>query len=356
MGKTSAARIFSKSLNCVQGPIPRPCDACDICLSIAAGNDVDVLEIDGASNRGIDEIRQLRSNVGVRPSRSRFKVYIIDEVHMLTKEAFNALLKTLEEPPEHVKFIFCTTDPEKIPITVLSRASVSILLRWKRRRLSNVWSKSSKPKAAPPKRLPWSSWQASCRVDARQSVPLGTATVLWWLFHYRRNGPRLAGDRRRGIVAELATALLEKNAAQSLQQLDQALSRGVDVGQLAEQLLGYLRNVLAALVGVSGDLLRQAPASDLKTLKACGEQWGLETILAAVQILDQSLTRMRQSVDRRTLIEVALIRICHLADLQSLTAAIGELRSGPGPHRGKARSPACLDHISIFYAFAHTRG
>ena len=116
---------------------------------------------------------------------------------------------------------------------------------------------------------------------------------------------------------------------ESLQQLDQALSRGVDVGQLAEQLLGYLRDVLAALVGVSGDLLPQAPASDLKTLKACGEQWGLETILAAVQILDQSLTRMRQSVDRRTLIEVALIRICHLAESPSLTAAIWERRSGP---------------------------
>src|SRR5690606_28041724 len=103
------------------GPAPRPCDQCDSCLAISAGRDVAVLEVDGASNRGIDEIRQLRQNAGVRPSRSRFKIYIIDEVHMLTKEAFNALLKTLEEPPSHVKFIFCTTDPGKIPITVVSR-------------------------------------------------------------------------------------------------------------------------------------------------------------------------------------------------------------------------------------------
>ena len=121
VGKTSTARILAKCLNCVQGPTAQPCGQCDTCLSIAAGDDVDVLEIDGASNRGIDEIRQLRSNVNVRPSRSRFKIYIIDEVHMLTVQAFNALLKTLEEPPEHVKFIFCTTDAEKIPITVLSR-------------------------------------------------------------------------------------------------------------------------------------------------------------------------------------------------------------------------------------------
>src|SRR4029079_2664907 len=108
-------------LDCVHGPTPTPCNECDICQSISAGSDVDVLEIDGASNRGIDEIRQLRQNVSVRPSRARFKIYIIDEVHMLTREAFNALLKTLEETPEHVKFIFCTTEASKIPITILSR-------------------------------------------------------------------------------------------------------------------------------------------------------------------------------------------------------------------------------------------
>ena len=121
VGKTSAARILAKALNCVEGPTPTPCGECDVCRSVATGDDVDVLEIDGASNRGIDEIRQLRQNVSVRPSRSRFKIYIIDEVHMLTKEAFNALLKTLEEPPEHVKFIFATTEANKIPITILSR-------------------------------------------------------------------------------------------------------------------------------------------------------------------------------------------------------------------------------------------
>src|SRR6476646_6654848 len=121
VGKTSAARILAKALNCVTGPTPTPCGECDVCRRVAAGDDVDVLEIDGASNRGIDEIRQLRQNVAVRPSRVRYKIYIIDEVHMLTKEAFNALLKTLEEPPPHVKFIFATTEVQKIPLTILSR-------------------------------------------------------------------------------------------------------------------------------------------------------------------------------------------------------------------------------------------
>src|SRR5205809_2591399 len=121
VGKTSTARILAKSLNRVNGPTATPCGECDQCRAIASGEDVDVLEIDGASNRGIDEVREIRANVQYRPSRARYKIYIIDEVHMLTTPAFNALLKTLEEPPPHVKFIFATTEVNKIPVTILSR-------------------------------------------------------------------------------------------------------------------------------------------------------------------------------------------------------------------------------------------
>lgn len=120
-GKTSMARVFSKALNCEKGPTINPCNKCDICKEITSGTSLDVIEIDGASNRGIDEIRSLRENVNLRPSKARYKIYIIDEVHMLTTEAFNALLKTLEEPPEYVKFIFATTAPEKILPTIMSR-------------------------------------------------------------------------------------------------------------------------------------------------------------------------------------------------------------------------------------------
>src|SRR5213596_870942 len=121
IGKTSTARIFAKALNCVKGPTTEPCDKCDSCKEIAEGRSLDVLEIDGASSRGIDEVRELRDTVRYAPARGKFKIYIIDEVHMLTKEAFNALLKTLEEPPAHVVFILATTEAHKLPETIISR-------------------------------------------------------------------------------------------------------------------------------------------------------------------------------------------------------------------------------------------
>src|SRR6202162_5515211 len=121
VGKTTAARILAKALNCVQGPTPTPCNACVNCREITAGNAVDVLEIDGASNTGVDDVREIIENVRYQPAKSRYKIYINDEVHMLSTSAFNALLKTLEEPPPHVKFIFATTEIQKVPITILSR-------------------------------------------------------------------------------------------------------------------------------------------------------------------------------------------------------------------------------------------
>ena len=332
VGKTSTARILSKALNCQKGTSPTPCHECDVCESIAAGDDVDVLEIDGASNRGIDEIRQLRSNVSVRPSRSRYKIYIIDEVHMLTKEAFNALLKTLEEPPEHVKFIFCTTDPEKIPITVLSRCqrfdfspvgADEIVTRLQ-------FIVESEGSSADVEALRLLARKAAGSVRDSQSLleQLMSFTAEKITVDAVHNMLGTAGATRLyGVVRALAS----HDAAGALSELDQAIGDGVDAGQLTEQLLGCLRDLMALSVGGGKELLLHSAESDAEELSKIANDWGTQNLLAAAQIVDEALARMRMVTHSRILLETALIRIAQLEDLQDLSQLITQIQSGVAP-------------------------
>jgi DNA polymerase-3 subunit gamma/tau len=340
VGKTSTARIFAKALNCVKGPTTEPCGECDICQGIAAGSDVDVLEIDGASNRGIDEIRQLRSNVNVRPSRARYKIYIIDEVHMLTTQAFNALLKTLEEPPEHVKFIFCTTEADKIPITVLSRCQRFDFAPLQAQaivdRLQHICDQEGV--TVEPQALQILARRANGSMRDSQSL-LEQLLSFSGKQLLAADVHRLLGTAQSGRLAAISRALAAHDAAGALTLLDEALRQGVDAGQLAEQLLGYLRDAMAAHLGCSPDLFLSTEASDAAELQELGGQLGLETLLAAAQILDQSLVRMKQSTQTRTLVELALVRIANLEQLQSLPALIAQLNSG-GPISAPAPAAA----------------
>jgi DNA polymerase-3 subunit gamma/tau len=319
VGKTSTARIFAKALNDPSGPTPTPDNSSDVALAIDAGEDVDVIEIDGASNRGIDEIRSLRSNVGVRPSRSRYKIYIIDEVHMLTGAAFNALLKTLEEPPAHVKFIFCTTDPEKIPITVLSRcqrfdfAPVEVTKIIDRLREIVVAESAEADDDA----LELIARRAAGSMRDSQSL---LEQVLSF------SDGRLTADQVHTMLGTanderlhaLALAMADRDAAEAIRQLDAGIDAGVDAGRMAEQLLGYFRDLMAVSVGCDPSLLRFTSASLHGELKELGEKWGLQTVLAVVGLIDQTLVRIRHSVHSRVLLEAALIQICTLPDLQHI--------------------------------------
>ena len=341
VGKTSTARILAKCLNCADGPTAQPCGQCDACVSIAGGDDIDVLEIDGASNRGIDEIRQLRSNVNVRPSRSRFKIYIIDEVHMLTVPAFNALLKTLEEPPEHVKFVFCTTDPEKIPITVLSRcqrfdfAPVATESIHERLRFI-VRSEGAQADDAALQLL-----ARRAGGSMRDSQSLLEQLLAFCGNHITETDVHaMLGTAQSGRLAAIAERLLARDTAGALAELDAAVQEGVDVGQLLEQLLGYFRDMMAAVVGCQADLMLYSAPAEHERLRAAGQQWGLETILAVVQIVDHTIARMRQSMQSRTLAEIALVRICSLEDLDDLTGLIGQLRGAASDVPAAVAAPA----------------
>ncbi len=328
VGKTSTARILAKSLNCVNGPTANPCGECDSCQSIAAGHDVDVLEIDGASNRGIDEIRQLRQNAGIRPSRSRFKIYIIDEVHMLTKEAFNALLKTLEEPPEHVKFIFATTEPEKLPVTVISRCqrfdfagikADSIVGRLRQIVDAEQIEADDAALVLLARRAGGSMRDSQSLLE--QLLSFGGAKITVTDVH------RMLGTASGSRMTNLGSAIASRDAATALAELDGALAEGADAGQVLEQLLSYSRDLMVSAVGGSRDLLQTEPA-EISELTQIAQRLGLPTILAMLQILDQTQARLRLSTTSRTLAEMAIVRLCTLENLTSLSSLISQIADG----------------------------
>jgi DNA polymerase-3 subunit gamma/tau len=322
VGKTSAARIYAKALECERGPAAEPCNECDSCRAIAAGQDVDVVEIDAASNRGIDEIRQLRQNVAVRPARGRFKIYIIDEVHMLTREAFNALLKTLEEPPPHVKFVLCTTEPEKLPITILSRCQrfdfTTVATPSIAGRLAQIVEAEGADVS--PEALTLIARRAAGSMRDSQSLLeqlLGSA-----------NGPvgvddvhALIGTGREERVGELVAAIAARDPARALAALDASLQGGADPGGVLDQLIAALRECLLASVGCDPSMLTLSQGLGID-LAALGGTLGTANLLAMLQVIDQSLSRMRTSGHAALLAEMAVIRMATLEDLQSLAVAI----------------------------------
>jgi len=339
VGKTSSARIFAKALNASADGSGVFDPNSDVAQAIDSGEDMDVLEIDGASNRGIDEIRQLRASVSARPSRSPYKIYIIDEVHMLTVQAFNALLKTLEEPPPHVKFIFCTTDPEKVPITVLSRCQRFDFAPVKTDQILERLQFICKNEGATaePEALQLIARRAAGSMRDSQSLleqilsfadsKITTATVH-----------EMLGTADESRLAEVAEALISRDSAQVLLLLHQAVEAGVDAGQLGEQILGYLRDMMTVGVGASVELLRTANPARADELVASAKRWGTMTLLSAIQILDESLVKMRHSTQSRTILEVAMVQICHLQDLQGLADLIRGLQAGKSPPMVSAAS------------------
>ncbi|UUO04592.1 DNA polymerase III subunit gamma/tau [Blastopirellula sp. J2-11] len=335
VGKTSSARILAKALNCQRGPSATPCNECDICRSVTVGEDVDVLEIDGASNRGIEEIRQLRSNVNIRPSRARFKIYIIDEVHMFTKEAFNALLKTLEEPPEHVKFIFCTTDPEKIPITVLSRCQRFDFggIRMDEIVTRLAYIVENEGVTAEPEALRLLARKANGSMRDSQSL-LEQLLAFGGREITVADVNQMLGAAGSEQIAVIITALAARDAAAVLGYFDQALTRGIDPGQLIEQLLGFFRDMMTLAVGAGPTLLQTVLPTDAEKIEAVAKSYGLANVMASVQILDDALVRMQRSAHARILGEMALVRVCQLEDLQNVADLVETIRSGkPLPAR-----------------------
>ena len=329
VGKTSMARIFAKALNCPNAKDGVPCNECEQCLGIAAGNDVDVSEIDGASNRGIDDIRSLRANVGVKSMRSKYKVYIIDEVHMLTKEAFNALLKTLEEPPPLVKFVFCTTEPNKVPDTILSRCqrfdfgTISIAdISHRLGQLAEAEGFTVEPAALElvARRAAGSMRDSQSLFD--QLLAFGSEKITDADVH------RLLGTAPDERLVEIVEALIARDRSAALGCLDLAICQGVQLEAFTDQLVGYFRDLMVTACGATEAALLSVGTDQRGKLKEQADRWGLQTIVAAMQILAETKARMQRVTYGRALAELAMVRISLLEDLDQLDDLIAALKAG----------------------------
>jgi DNA polymerase III subunit gamma/tau len=339
VGKTSTARILAKALNCVKGPTVEPCNECVNCKLIAAGEDVDVIEIDGASNRGIDEVRAIRDNVRSRPSaRSRHKIYIIDEVHMLTPQAFNALLKTLEEPPPYVKFIFATTEAQRIPITILSRCQrfdfpgiglPRIVERLREIVASEGMQADDDALELLARRAGGSMRDAQSLLD--QLLAFGGERLTAEQVH------SLLGTARDDLVLGLADAVLGHDPKRALDLLGQGIDEGIQLGELLDQLIGYWRDLMVLhCAGAEARDLSISPRHR-ETLATQAAALKLDAILAGLDVLNSTKTRLRGSNHGRILVEMALVRLGRMEDLVSLSQ-VAQWLAQPGAAPSAART------------------
>ncbi len=337
VGKTSMARILAKALNCVEGPTDSPCNKCEICLAVSEGNDIDVIEVDGASNRGVDSIRELRQNVKYAANRSRFKIYIIDEVHMLTTEAFNALLKTLEEPPEHVKFIFATTEPRKVLETIQSRCQ---RFDFKRVTTQDIVSRltqvcGSEGVEVEPNVL--ETIARSVRGGMRDSQ-----SILDQLVAFSEGTIKLddvhavLGLVPETEIARLIDAFVGANVVDAIQLVDELFGQGHDVGDFLDQVIAYLRDLMvAASCGVDNELIDRSAESKARIAEQAGKL-SLDTWMYMLQVFSEVKRRARENVQSRVLLEMAVMKLARLEDLKPLSEILDRIKMlesrAPAPH------------------------
>jgi DNA polymerase-3 subunit gamma/tau len=332
VGKTTTARILAKALNCVNGPTITPCGVCAACREIAASRSMDVIEIDGASNRQIDDIRDLRENIKYAPTAGKYKVYIIDEVHMLTEFAFNALLKTLEEPPKHAKFIFATTAPHKVPSTILSRcqrfdfrkATVDELVSL----LRNI-AKREKVKV---------DEEALFAIARRAEGSIrDSETILDQMSSFRPEGIALADvEQLLGIVPtevfyQFADLVRRQDPAQLVSFVNQVFDRGYHVIEFFTGLAGHLRSLLALKLGLARDILGLAPA-DLKRVEQQAAEFTVPQLSLVLETVVGYEESMKYTLMPRIQLEVMALK------LAGLTAGVATGRPAASPPPAASKS------------------
>ena len=336
VGKTTAARILARCLNCEKGPTAEPCGECAACLEIRAGSSLDVNEIDGATYRKIEDARAIIENLSYRPARDRFKIYIIDEAHQLTDSAFNALLKTLEEPPPHVKFILATTEPQKMPETILSRLQrydfrripyLTIL-----ERLKDLAGREGVEVEEAALRLLAREAGGSMR-DAERMLETAIATAAGKVTEAEVASS--LGVASRTTVLKLADAILQKNAAAALAHVRELASRGANLESLGRDLLETLRNLAVAKLpaGDADSPLDDIPDHEVAELKRLAAGASARDIMRLFHLMSDSQEQILKSPYPDLLLEMAVVRMASLAaviDADELLRAIGSTPPASG--------------------------
>lgn len=327
VGKTTLARIMAKALNCEQGaPESEPCNQCRSCQEIGSGSSIDLVEIDGASNRGIQEIRELKENIRFMPSGSRYKIIIIDEVHMLTTEAFNALLKTLEEPPAHVYFMFATTELHRVPVTILSRCQ-----RYELKRINSSDLKEHFTKIAVGEDVAMD--QAALNIIVREaagSVRDGLS-LLDQVFSYcgktvsEDDVTDMLGLVSHEAISSIASALLAGNIDDALGRLDKMFEYGFDVKRFINDLLAWFRSIVVCGLAKSPETLLDEPDEVVAELKKTAAAYPVATLTLMFNTLLENLEKAGFSSQPRFAVEMAFIKTVHARQVVPVSSLLGRL-------------------------------
>jgi len=332
VGKTSTARLVAKALNCVGpdgtgGPTIEPCGVCEPCRAIAEGRHIDVIEMDAASHTGVDDVREIIEAVRYSSVSARFKIYIIDEVHMLSKNAFNALLKTLEEPPEHVKFLFATTEVAKVPVTVLSRCQRFDLRRIPADALAAHFAAVAHKEGILVEDEALAVIARAAEGSARDGLSILDQAIAHGEGQVQAAEVReMLGLADRGRVRRLLEDVLVGNAADALAQLDEAHALGLDPASLLRGLMETLHSVTRAKAGASGDVLQSVEEREAAADWASRLSWG--SLHRLWQMLLKGLADVQIAPDPNEAAAMALLRLIHSADLPDPAALLARLAGG----------------------------
>jgi len=360
VGKTSTARILAKALNCEAGPSINPCNQCKTCHEISSGTSIDVIEIDGASNRGIDEIRELRENVRYTPAKSRHKIFIIDEVHMLTREAFNALLKTLEEPPPHIIFVFATTEPHKIPSTILSRCQRYDFKRIPLKEIAESLKRITEEEKV-------QITQRGLLYLARESEGSmrDAQSLLDQVISFAGKEIRdedivdVLGLVDQKILHDTLEAIADRDAGRCMEVVDQVYLYGYDIQHYCRELLQSLRNLILIKVSHHPERLIELPDEELQVLRQLAERLPFDHLNHLFNLLLKGEEEVAQSTFPRTMLEMTLIRMATLRPVLAIEDILKKLeglertgrpspasnippsfdREGPAPHGPASHGP-----------------